>query len=381
MAFVKLTMWLFFVMASLAACGDKAPPAPAVAKPTFSGNKVNFPADSAQLATLKTGRVMQRDESPIELTARLVWDENRSVRVYPPLAGRVVRINVQPGDQVKAGQVLASVVSPDFGQAQADAGRAAADSALAEKNLARIRELHDNGVAPRKDLVQAEADQARAQSELARAQGRVRLYGGSTSIDQTLTIKAPIAGTVVERNINPGQELRQDQGGAPALFVITDPTRLWVQIDAHENELGALVKGGIFKLHVPTYPGEHFSGRLETVADFVDPQTRVIKARGSVENADRKLKGEMLVTAVFESKGERGVEVPARAVIFSERTYFAFVERAQGSFERVKVVPGAERGGKLTVMSGLTAGQSVVTEGALLLHQVLRSGDSKTESE
>lgn len=122
----------------------------------------------------------------------------------------MTRIAAQPGDRVKAGQALAYLASPDFGQAQADAGKAQADIALAEKNLARIRELHDNGVAPRKDLSQAEAEHARARSELARAQGRVRLYGGGTGIDQTLALKSPIAGTVVERNLNPGQELRSD---------------------------------------------------------------------------------------------------------------------------------------------------------------------------
>jgi cobalt-zinc-cadmium efflux system membrane fusion protein len=207
------------------------------------------------------------------------------------------------------------------------------------------------------------------------------MYGGGSGVDQTLTIKSPIAGTVVERNINPGQELRPDQGGAPALFVVTDPTRLWVQIDAHETDLSVLSRGGKFKLRVPTYPEETFIGRLESVADFIDPQTRVIKARGSVDNAERRLKGEMLVTAVFDARGPRGVEVPARAVVFSEGSYYAFVERGKGSFERVPVVTGTERGGSLVIASGLVVGQVVVSEGTLLLQQVLKSGNSKSESE
>ncbi len=350
-------------------------------KPKVSGNLLTFAADSPQLASLKTSQVTQREDSAVELTGRLVWDENRSVRVFPPLAGRVTRIFVESGTQVKAGQALVSLASPDFGQAQADAGRAVADSALAEKTLARIRELHEHGVAPRKDLVQAEADHARSQSELARAQGRVRMYGGGGSVDQTLTLKSPIAGAVVERNVNPGQELRPDQAGTPALFVITDPTSLWVQIDVHESDLAVLLKGATFSIRVPIYPGEAFAARLDSIADFVDPQTRVIKARGSVANADRRLKGEMLVTALFEAKGARGVEVSSRSVIFSEGAYYVFVERAKGSYERVRVVPGPERSGRLTIASGLVAGQVVVSEGALLLQQVFRSGNSKTESE
>ena len=107
----------------------------------------------------------------------------------------------------------------------------------------------------------------------------------------------------------------------------------------------------------------------------------MIRARGSVANDDRRLKGEMLVSAVFAPKGAPGLGVPARAVIFSEGAHFAFVERGRGSFERVKVVPGGEGGGQLEIISGLSAGQKVVSEGALLLQQVLKSGSSKTESE
>ena len=376
-------VFLLGASALLSACGDKPLPAaaPAAAKPQFSGALVTFAPGSPQLASLGMAPVVAMGNVGIDLTARLVWDENRTVRIYAPFAGRVLRIAAQAGEQVKAGQVLAYVGSPDFGQAQADAGKAVADFALAEKSMARVKELHDNGVAPRKDLAQAEAEHARTRSELTRAQGRVRLYGGGAGIDQTLALKSPIGGGVVERNLNPGQEVRPDQGGAPALFVVTDPAHLWAQIDAHEKDLPVLAKGTPFRIKVPSYPGQAFAARLDVVADFIDPQTRVIRARGSVDNADRRLKGEMLVTAVFDPRGPAGVGVPARAVIFSDGSHFAFVERAAGSFERVAVVPGAERGGQLTIVSGLVAGQRVVSEGALLLHQAMRSGTSKTESE
>jgi len=377
-AFIRLLLCMVLM---LAACGDKPAALPAVVKPQISGAVVSFAAESPQLAVLALAPVAVLAESGVELTARLVWDENRTVRIYAPFAGRVLRITAQPGEQVKAGHVLAYVGAPDFGQAQADAGRAVADFALSEKNLARVTELLENGVAPRKDLAQAEAEHARAKGELARAQGRVRLYGGGAGIDQTLALKSPIAGIVVERNLNPGQEVRPDQGGMAALFVVTDPARLWVQIDAHEKDLPLLAPGMAFKFKVPTYPGELFDAKLDVVADFIDPQSRVIRARGSAANDDRRLKGEMLVNAVFAPKGGPGLGVPARAVIFSEGAHFAFVERARGSFERVKVVPGGERGGQLAILSGLTSGQRVVSEGALLLQQVMKAGSSKTESE
>lgn len=362
----------------LSACSEKAAPPPAP-KPQVNGNVISFPANSPQLAVLTVAPVKDPSQGVIDLTARLTWDENRTVRVYPPFNGRVVRIGAQPGDRVAAGQALASIASPDFGQAQADVGKAAADAALAEKSLARVKELFDHGVAPRKDLAQAEADHARARSELSRARARVGLYGGGANVDQSLSLKTPLGGTVVERNLNPGQELRTDQSGAPALFVVTDPGRLWVQIDAREEDLPALKKGGAFTVKSEHVPGETFEATLDTVADFVDPQSRTIKARGSLDNSARKLKSEMLVTAQFAAAGVRGVTVPARAVVFTEGKHYAYVERAAGQFERVVVVPGTERRGKLAVTAGLAPGQRIVTEGVLLLQQVFRGASSKND--
>ncbi len=369
-----LAAWLLLATG----CSEKAPPPPAP-KPQVSGSIITFPANSPQLAVLSVAAVKDPAQSTLELTARLVWDENRTVRIYPPFNGRVVKISAQPGDRVAAGQALASIASPDFGQAQADVGKAAADFALAEKSLARVKELFDNGVAPRKDLAQAEADQARARSELTRARARVGLYGGSTNVDQSVALKTSLGGIVVERNLNPGQELRTDQSGAPALFVVTDPGKLWVNIDAREEDLPALVKGAKFILKSEHVPGEEFEATLNTVADFIDPQSRTIKARGSLDNSARKLKGEMLVTAQFAAAGIKAVTVPARAVVFTDGKHYAYVERGPGKFERVAVTTGIERKGALAVTAGLQAGQRIVTEGVLLLQQVFRAASSKNE--
>lgn len=369
------------LLVTLAACGDKQESIAPLAKPRVEGKALILPAGSPQLARLKSVEVKALEVPASELTARLVWDEDRTVRVVSPLGGRVVRIHVQQGARVAAGQVLAEIASPDIGQAQADAGKAEADFALSEKNLVRVKELFEHEVAPRKDLVQAEADHARASNELARARARLRLYGGNSKVDQTLALRSPVAGTVVERSINPGQEIRTDQGGSPALFVVTDPGRLWVMIDAQERDLRHLVRGGQFSVISASQPGESFRATLDTVADFIDPQSRVIRARGSIANPDGRLKAEMLVTAVFESKGGSSVGVPPRAVVFSEGRHYAFAERGPGQFERVVVAPGAEREGMLLITSGLAAGQRVVAEGALLLQQVYRGATTKSESE
>jgi len=370
---VRNSLWMVLLAALLAAGCDQADKKPEAPHARLDGNKVVFPPGAAQLETIKSEVAEAGKPATLRISGRLVWDEGKTVRVFPPFAGRVVRILAQPGDVVKPGQALAVLASPEFGQAQADARRGGTDFALAEKNLARLRELHANGVAPRKDLQTAEADYARAQSELQRAQQKISLYGGNeAAVDQSFSLKSPIAGTVVERNINPGQELRSDLvlANAPAMFVITDPGRLWVQLDASEGDLPHLKRGQTLRLHSSSYPEQSFAAKVDVVSDFIDPLTRVIKVRGSVDNRERKLKGEMFVTAEIDIGTKPGVQVPAKAVFLAGDKYFAFTEDAPGTYTRVEVKTGGSADGGIDVIAGLAPGQKVVVEGSLLLQRL-----------
>ena len=366
-------LWMVFLVALVAAGCDQVDKKPVALPAKLVGNKVVFPAGAPQLATIKSEAAEPGKPATLRISGRLVWDEGKTVRVFPPFAGRVVRILANPGDTVKPGQTLAVLASPEFGQAQAEARRGATDFALAEKNLARLRELHANGVAPRKDLHAAEADYARAQSELQRAQNKISLYGGNeAAVDQSFALKSPIAGTVVERNINPGQELRSDLvlANAPAMFVITDPSRLWVQLDASEADLAHLQRGQTLRLHASAYPELSFAAKVEVVSDFIDPLTRVIRVRGSVDNRERKLKGEMFVAADIEIGTKPGVQVPAKAVFLAGDKYFAFTEDAPGTYTRIEVNTGGSANGSISVVAGLAPGQKVVVEGSLLLQRL-----------
>jgi membrane fusion protein, heavy metal efflux system len=372
---VRISLWMILLAAVLAAGCDKVDKKPETAPARLEGNKVVFPAGAPQLQTIKSEAAQTGKPVTLRISGRLVWDEGKTVRVFPPFSGRVVRILANPGDAVKPGQALAVLASPEFGQTQADARRATSDFALAEKNLARLRELHANGVAPRKDMQTAEADYARAESELQRAQKKISLYGGNeAAVDQSFSLKSPIAGTVVERNINPGQELRSDLvlSNAPAMFVITDPGRLWVQLDASERDLPHLKRGEAMRLRSSSYPGESFAATVDVVSDFIDPVARVIKVRGSVDNRARKLKGEMFITAEIDIGTRPGVQVPAKAVFLVGDKFYAFIEDAPGTFTRVEVTTGGDANGSIGVTAGLAPGQKVVVEGSLLLQRLSR---------
>ena len=356
------------------ACGD-GDAKPDIARPRLENGQVVFPEGSPQVASFATAAVKESGPVQLRLTGRLVWDENRTVRLYPPFAGRVLQILVKTGEHVSRGQALAKLASPDFGQAQADARRAQSDFALAEKNLNRLRELHAAGVSSRKDLATAEADFARADAELARAMSKIKLYGASNdSVDQNFSLASPIDGVIVERNINPGQELRTDLqlSNMPAMFVITDPARLWVQLDAAESQLASLRPGKKVQLRSMAWPDQTFAATLENISDFIDPASRTVKVRGSVENRERKLKGEMFVTAELQESPGADLQISEKALLLVGDSYYVFVEEKPGRYSRQEVKVDAVRDGIVSVASGVKLGQKVVIEGNLFLHRLHR---------
>lgn len=361
-------------LATLVACSEAPPPPAAEVRPIIQGNQLRFPVGHPQLNLLKSTPAVQATTLTVDLPARLVWNEERTQRIYAPFAGRVLQIRADVGQTVVKGASLLSVSSPEFGAAQADAAKATTDAKVTDKALNRQKELFDAGIAARKDLEQAEADAARAHAEAERAMARTRLYGGGAQVNQQLTLLSDVNGVVVERNVNPGQELRSEQSGPgmPALFVVTDPSQLWVQIDAKEADVGTLKPGSHFDLTVQALPGQVFKGQVVAAADFIDPSTRTIKIRGAIANPQRLLKAEMLATARIQRQLGQGVVVPASGVFLRGTQHRVFVETAPGTYEVREVVLAFEGSKESVISSGLAVGDKVVTENGLLLAREFR---------
>src|SRR5208282_796705 len=230
------------------------------------------------------------------------------------------------------------------------------------------------GAAPRKDLESAEADYASAQAERDRAETRLAIYGATgASTNQSFLLPSPLAGILVERNVTPGQEVRPDQmlANVPQftapLFVVTEPTRLWVWLDVTEMHLPLVHKGMELTIRSKAFPGQTFHGRLDLIGDSLDATTRTVRARGSVENSSKLLKSELYVTVEVPDAVPMSLQVPSKAVFLRENQYYLFLETGAGQFQRHAVKVGSERDGKVAILEGLKPGQRLVTEGCLLL--------------
>ena len=371
---------VFLVCVLFVGCGPRKPTERSP-EPMATADKVNIATNSPQLEALTVERVGAGQPAFVPLTGRLVWDEGATVRVFTPFAGIIRKLLVEVNQRVARGMPLAEIQSAEFGQAQAEARKAASDFRRAERALTRVRDLVEHGAAPHKDLESAEADYAAAQAEKERAEMRLAIYGAigiPAATNQGFLLPSPLDGVLVEKNVTPGQEVRPDQilANAPQftapLFVVTDPSRLWIQIDATEVDLPHLKPGREFTFASRAFPEQNFTGRVDIVSEFIDSATRAIKVRGSVDNTRRLLKAEMFVSVNLPGEENSGASVPLKAVFLKGEKHYVFVEDQPGQFTRQEVKLGPEQDGHVLVLAGVQAGQRVVTDGCLLLQQTLK---------
>jgi len=368
------------VLALALGCGSSEAVARAP-QPKVDRESIEIPAGSPQLAAILTTASTPRPAGTTKFTGRLAWDAERTVRVFSPVAGRVLRLDGELGASVPRDHALALIDSPDFGQAQSEMRQAQGNLVRAERAAVRLRDLVAHGAAASKDLEDAEADLVSARAEAARTQARLELYGAEHQpLDALFSLRTPIAGTIVERNASLGQEVRSDQmlASDPAalqpLFVVSDPSHLWVWLDVAEANLRSLKLGAPLAVRSQSDSDRVYEGRLDYVGAALDPATRTARVRGSLPNPDGSLKAEMYVTVdVIDPGAPSGVEVPSAAIIVAGEQHYVFVEQAPGSYLRRRVGVGPESDGHVAIVDGLDAGQRVVTTGNLFLEQLLDS--------
>lgn len=348
----------------------------------IDGDTVSFPTNAPQLSSIAVETAEARKVAVSHVTGRVYWNDDRTVRIFTPVAGRVTHVLADIGQTICSNQPLAEIDSPDFGQALAAAQTAVGNYAAADKAFARTKDLLAHGAAAAKDVEAAEAAYRAAAAERDRSLAQLANFGGNLDSTNSLyLLRSPLAGVLVEKNLTPGQELRPDMmlGNVPQtydpVFVVSDPTVLWLQLDVAEDDLPELRSGLALRVTSKAFPETTFEGTLEKISDTLDPATRTVRVRGVVRNPERFLKAEMYVLVdIVKDAGQDGnarVEVPAQALFLRDNGYCLFVEQSPGQYRRQKVRIGVEKDGHVPVLEGVEAGQKVVTEGALLLEALV----------
>jgi len=341
---------------------------------TKKNDEILIKDDSPQAANLKIEAVTEMLAPTAEaMNGKISFDENYTSRVSSPVLGRATKLHVQIGDKVSIGQTLMTVDSPDLGSAIADYRKAAADLDLKRKAFERSKMLLDGGVIAHKDFESSEADMAKAQAEATRAKGKLRNLSvdNNMSGSESFTLKAPMSGVIVDRQINVGNEVRPD---APnPLFIITNPQHLWATIDLPERDLGKVNIGQLISIQVDAYPTETFTGKILSIGTMIDPVSRRVQVRCSIDSKD-KLKPEMYARITpLNNHNQRVIRLPTSALITEGLYSYVFVETSPGHLKKRRISLDIQEHEYVTVKSGLVAGDKVVTIGAILLNSELAS--------
>lgn len=354
----------------------KAPPSLADSKPAeksaVATNQIRYAPNSPQLAYLHLMSAPAFPEPLIEpLNGRITYDENVTTRISSPIAGRIVKIGAQPGDTVRSGQPLLWIDAPEFTGAIADVSKAQADLRQKQSVHARAKSLYEGEVLARKDLESSQADVSLSETESRRTQQRLaNLTRGLGSNADGYVLRSTLNGVVTERKANPGSEVRPD--AADPLFVVTDPTHLWVMIDVPEKYIGKVVVGQKVSLDADAFPGADFVGQIAAIGEVLDPATRRVQVRCTIENPQRLLKPEMFVRVTpIADESRKLVRVPNGALVTEGLFSFVFVEKEPGLFERKRVALGLQGREESYVKDGIAVGERVVSSGALLLNAEL----------
>jgi cobalt-zinc-cadmium efflux system membrane fusion protein len=342
-----------------------------VEKPLLArdGNRVTVPPDSPLRNKLTIETVVEKDiQQKLVLPGIVEADPGHLVKVLPPLAGRIMEVKVQLGERVELGQALSVLDSPDLAAAYADYDRAKVIFSLAAKTRDRQRGLAKIGGGAIKDQQQAETDYVTAEVEQQRALARLKQIGveaETTDKSRTVTITAPIAGSVIDLAVAPGAYWNDTTA---ALMTIADLTTIWVTANVPEKDTALIAKGQAVDVVLPAYADEVFKGQVLFVSDVLDSDTRRTKVRIAFANPGIRFKPNMFANVSFVTPSRAMTVVPATALVLKDDADQIFVEVAPWVFEQRRIETSFQKGDDVIVKSGVKAGDRVVTKRGVLLN-------------
>lgn len=307
-------------------------------------------------------------KNQLKLFGKITADNNRLAQVYPIMGGSVLKINVELGDYVKQGQVLATVRSGDVAQLKKEKLDALSDLALAEKNVQVAKDLFAGKLNSEKDVIAAEKELEKAKAEVGRINEVYNIYhlSGGTVYD----IISPIDGFVVLKDINQNELLRNDK--SDIIFSIAQIDEVWAVANVNESDISRIKVGYDAVIQTIAYPDEVFTGKIDRVFNAIDPETKAMKAIVKIKNADLKLKPEMNASISLNYlEGKELIAIPTSAVIFDKSKYWIMVFKSRDNIETRQVKIHNQIGETTYITSGVDEGEKIISKNGLLIYDAL----------
>ncbi|MBS1822990.1 MAG: efflux RND transporter periplasmic adaptor subunit [Acidobacteria bacterium] len=379
----KITVTALSLALSLATIqGCKAKPNETAAAQPGNPNEVSITPALAQ--NLKFGAPeMAEINGTLRVAAHVETDAQRIAHVGSPVAGRILKLLVFEGQNVKAGTVLAMLHSNDLSDAQVALIKAASQRDLAAASEKRAEQLVEADVIGRAELERRRAELLQASTEVASYRTQLRGLGmtefqihqleTSRKLSADYPIVTPKSGTVLKREIAIGQVVQP----ADHAFIIADLSNVWIVANVPEEDAGPLRKGVEVEVKLPALPDHKITGRLSFVSPIVDPDTRTVAVRMEVANPNGLLKPDELASMTFVGHTDKKLTVPNTAVVREDNKDHVFVQTAPETFVLREVSLGEEENDRRVVLDGVKQDERIVTDGAFHLNNQRRQNAIK----
>lgn len=338
-------------------------------------NPNEITVDAALASRLKIGEPQVHDvANSLQVAARIETDASRVARIGSPVAGRIIKLLVLEGQNVRRGAVMATLHSTDLSDTQFAFIKAFSQQNLAQQATRRAEELVKADVIGSAELEKRRAEylQASAEASAFRAQlhglgmtdTAIKKLETTRQLNADYPIVASISGTVLERKVTIGQIVQP----AELAFLVADLSNVWLVADVPEESAGRLHKGMHVIVNIPSLPDEKVEGKLSYVSPVVDPATRTVQVRMDLPNPRGIYKPAMLASMTFVDHSERRITVPSTAIVRENNKDHIFVQEASDRFVLREVTLGTEYGDEYVLESGVKPGEKIVLDGTFHLN-------------
>lgn len=308
---------------------------------------------------------MEEPSENIKLNGKIQPDESKESKVYALVSGKIKSIHVELGDYVKQGQVLAVLQSSEVAGITNDVSIAESSLEMAKKSMETQQSLFEGGLATQQDYLSAQIAYKKAQSELNRARQVANITGGSSA---AYTLKAPISGYVIEKNISGNSEVRQDNNNS--LFTIADLSTVWIIANVYEADIANIQLGDDVKVKTLSNPDKEYQGKIDKVYNVLDPANRTMQVRISMPNTNGELKPEMFATVKVSARPTGAVlSIPAKAMVMDNSKQYVIVKKSTGL--EIRQINLLRRIDDRAFISGLQEGERVVTSSQVFIYDAL----------
>ena len=338
-----------------------------------------------QAASLKTGPVQSRKFDVFKTAVGTIdFNENMLVQVFSQYSGKIISASYNVGDDVKRGDILFTIDSPDLLQAESTLLASAGVLELQKRTLARVTNLLKTGGSAQKDVDQSTSDEQTAEGNFKAAKDAVRIFGKSDAeidkilaerkVDSTLVVPCPISGRIISRNAAPG--FLTQPGTAPAPYTVADVSTMWMIANVIETDAPAYKVNQAVEVRVSAYPDHVFTGHVTAIGATIDPSTHRQLVRSEIDDPEHLLRSGMFASFVIHvGEPVHSLAVPVDGIVREgDGTMTAWVTTDGRRFTRRTVKIGLQQDGWRQILDGLQPDETVVGEGAVFLSNKLLLG-------